>query len=511
MVRGLARTREMAVRAALGGARRALTSYLLLENALLAVAGGALGFGLAAGAVRVFIAFAPPTVPRVGEIRVDAGTILGAFAITTIAMLVFAVAPALVTSRVDAQEALRAGARQVAGRRSRLMTEGLVATQIAIAMLVLSAAGVITRSLLALENVDLLFDPTRMAVAELSMRSDVFSDVSKQRLLIERVVERVSAVPGVLSVAPVVSVPYAGTGGWDGDFVAEGQSPSEAAANPMLDIGVVTPAFFSTFGLRPLAGRALTPEDRHGAVPVVVISESVARHYWPGTSAIGKRFVRNEAPRFSTVVGVVPDLRYRELRDVRASIYFPLSQSHFPFVPTVLTIRTGGDPASMLGAIRAAVADADPGVAIASIAPFEAFLAKPLAQPRVNALLLSVFAIAAVVLCAVGLFGVMLTMVRQRTRELGMRMALGATGSDLRRMVFRRGIAIAALGMSVGLVAAVGLNRLLTFMLYQVSPSDGVSLLVAGTSLLATAAIASAIPAWSVARLDAVAALRAEG
>lgn len=511
VVRGLARTRELAVRAALGGSRGALVSQLLLENALLAVGGGVLGFGITIAVVRMFVVFAPPTLPRIGEIHVDAMTALGAFAITVAAMLVFALVPALAASRVDAQEALRAGARQSTSRRSRRVTEGLVATQIAVAMLVLSAAGVITRSLMALERVDLRFDPGHLLVAELTMRSDLFDDVSKQRGLIERVAERVSAVPGVASVAPVVSVPYAGTGGWDGQLAAEGQSASELAANPMVDLGVVTPAFFSTFGIRPVAGRVITSEDRAGAGPVVVISESVARHYWPGTSAIGKRFVRKAEPRFATVVGVVPDLRYRELRDARASIYFPLSQSFFPFVPTVLTIRTAGDPTSMIAAIRAAVSDADRGVATASIAPFETFLAKPLAQPRVNALLLSVFAIAAVVLCAVGLFGVTLTMVRQRTRELGVRIALGATGARLQRMVFWRGISIAALGMGVGLVAALGVNRFLALMLYRVSPTDGVTLLVAATALLATAAIASAIPARVVAGLDPSEALRAEG
>jgi len=241
-----------------------------------------------------------------------------------------------------------------------------------------------------------------------------------------------------------------------------------------------------------------------------VISESVARHYWPGTSAVGKRFVRDESPRFATVIGVVPDLRYRELGETRGSIYFALRQSYFPFVPTVLTVQTQGDPAAMLAPIRAAVADADPGVAVASIAPFETFLAKPLAQPRVNALLLSVFAIAAVVLCAVGLLGVMLTMVRQRTRELGVRIALGATAADLRRMVLVRGVVIAGLGASVGFVAAFGLNRFLASMLYRVSPTDGATLLIAAGLLLATGAIASAIPARHVARLDAVAALRVD-
>jgi predicted permease len=511
VVRGLSRTREMAVRAALGGSRAVLVAQLLVENAFLALAGGALGFALAAGAVRSFVAFAPPTLPRLGEIRLDTAALLGAITITTLAMSLFAVAPTLLTSRVDAQEALRAGAWKQRSRRSRLLTEGLVAAQVALATLVLSGASVVTRSLIALERVDFPFDPSRMIVADLSMRSDQYGDVAKQRVLVERVVERLGSVPGVRSVAPVVARPYAGTGGWDGHFVAEGQTPAEAAANPMVDIGVVTPDFFATLGLRPLAGRLFELDDREGTAPVVVISESVARHYWPGRSAIGKRFVRDEAPRYSTVIGIVPDLRYRELREPRASIYYPLRQSPFPFVPTVLVIRTRGDPAPMITTIRLAVADADPGVAIASIAPFETFLARPLAQPRVNALLLSVFAAAAVLLCAVGVLGVMLTMVRHRTRELSVRLALGARPAELRRMVLARGVAIAGLGAVVGLAAAFALNGLLTSMVYRVNPTDGATLAASAVFLVTMAALASTIPAHAVTRLDAVAALRSEG
>ncbi|HEY9226846.1 MAG TPA: ABC transporter permease [Gemmatimonadaceae bacterium] len=512
LVRGLARTREMAMRAALGGSRRMILTQLLTENALLALVGGALGVGFAAAAVRLFVAFAPTQLPRLGEIRLDAMALVGALAITTFAMLFFALAPAMLTSRVDAHEALRAGTRQQGSRRSRLLAEGLVAVQVALAMLVLSAAGLITRSLVSLERADLAFDPSRLSIAELSMRTDQYDDVKKQRALVERVLTRVTSVPGVRAVAPIVAVPFSGTGGWDGQFAAEGQSPAEVAANPMLDMGVVTPEFFQTFGVRAIAGRVLTAEDRDGSAPVVVISESVARHYWPAADPIGKRLLLRDAARPPiTVVGVVPDLRYRELGHARASVYFPLRQSIFPFVPTVLAIRTESDPASMTTALRSAVAESDPGVALASLAPFETFLAKPLAQPRVNALLLSIFAVAAVVLSAVGLLGVMLTMVRQRRREFGVRVALGATESELRRMVLMRGLTVAATGLAVGLMTATGLNRFLETILYNVSPTDNVTLVAAGALLLAIAAVASVIPARSAGRLDPVAALRADG
>jgi predicted permease len=508
LVRGLARVREMAVRTALGGSRAALVLQLLIENALLAVAGGVVGLGLGAAVLRLFTAFAPAGLPRLDEIRLDASAVAAAFAVTTVAMLLFGLAPAVLTSRVDAQEALRSGGRQ-ANRRSRRVTELLVAGQVALAMMVLSAAGLITRSLMALERADLAFDPSTIVVAELSMRLDQYDDVTKQRAVLDRVMPRLLAVPGVRSASPVVAAPYAGTGGWDGMFTAEGQSQSAATANAMVDMQIVSPDYFATFGLRPSRGRAFTRDDREGSTRVVVISESVARHYWPGSDPIGKRFML-DSTRPVQVVGVVPDLRYRELRVARASVYFPLAQSQFPFVPSVVAIRATGDPSTILSAVRAAVADADPGVAVSNIAPFEDFLTKPLAQPRMNALLLSVFAVAALVLCAVGLLGVMMTLVHQRMRELGIRVAVGATPSVLRGMVLQRGLAIASAGFVAGLAGSLAVNRFLGAMLYDVSATDATTLFVAGATLLSVAAIASAVPARTAAHIDPVIALRAD-
>src|SRR5262245_50210375 len=393
LVRGFARVREMAVRAALGGSRATLVSQLLLENALLAFMGGVIGFALGVAVLRVFIAFAPSALPRLDEIRLDAMTVAVAVGITSLAMLLFALAPAVLTSHVDAQESLRSTGRQ-GNRRSRRMTEVLVAGQVALAMVVLSAAGLIARSLFALERADLAFDPSKIVFRGLAWRYDQYDDVPKQRALLERVLPRIVALPGVRTVSPVVAAPYAGAGGWDALFSAEGQSAAEAAANTMVDMGVVSPEFFDTFGLKPSRGRVFTREDREGSTPVVVICESVARHYWPGVDAIGKRFQLDSMRRLQ-VIGVVPDLRYRDLRVARASVYYPLAQSQFPFVPSVVAIRTRGDPSAIISAVRAAVADVDPGVAVSSIAPFEDFLIRPLAQPRMNALLLTIFAAAA--------------------------------------------------------------------------------------------------------------------
>src|SRR5438477_6975017 len=279
----------------------------------------------------------------------------------------------------------------------------------------------------------------------------------------------------------------------------------------MLNMEVVTPDYFETLGIVVRRGRVFTDADREGAPPVVVLSESAARHYWGSDDPIGKRLRMGENfERTATVVGVVPDTRYRDLRDARASIYHPLRQSFFPYMPMKLAICTSGPPAELVPTIRHVIGETEPGVALASAAPFGTFLEGPLAQPRLNALLLAVFAGAAVTLAAVGLFGAMATMVRQRTRELGVRMALGASAGDLRGMVMRRGLTIAAVGSVLGVFGALLANRLLVTLLYDVTPTDLATLTVVTGLLIGVAALASLVPAQSSARVDPMVALRTE-
>ena len=511
LVRGLARAREVAVRAALGAHRRQLVAQLLVEHLLLAAAGALLGALVAVAAVRAFVTLAPAGLPRVDEIAPNVTVLLGGAAIAGVALLLFAVAPAIATSRADVQAVLRSGTRQSVGRRSRRVAEVLVAGQVALALLVLSAAGLVARSLVALERAELAFEPSRLLVAELALRQAEYGDAAAQRALLDRLLPAVRAVPGVAAVAPTVAVPFSGGSGWDGRPAREGQSPDEARENPMLNMELVTPDYFATLRVPVVRGRGFTEADREGAPPVVVLSESAARQHWPGEDPVGKRLRMGppSAPPF-TVVGIVPDTRWRALREARPSIYFPLAQSFFPFVPTTLAVRTSVPPTAVVADLRRAIETTAPGVAVAGVAPFASFLDAPLAQPRLNALLLAVFAGAAVTLAAVGLFGVMATMVRSRTRELGVRMALGATAADLRRMVLRRGVAIAAAGAAVGVVGALAANRLLEALLYDVRPTDAATLLAVTALLLGVAVLAALVPARASTRVDPTVALRAE-
>jgi len=279
----------------------------------------------------------------------------------------------------------------------------------------------------------------------------------------------------------------------------------------MLNMEVVAPGYFTTLGVPVLRGRTFTDQDREDAPPVVVVSQAAAQHYWPGGDPLGKRLnVGADFDRVVTVVGVVPDTRYRDLREARASIYFPLDQSFFPFAPTSLAIRTDSRTSAPISTIRRVIHETAPGVALVSVASFGTFLEGPLAQPRMNALLLAVFAAAALTIASVGLFGVMAAMVRQRTRELGIRLALGAAPGDLRRMVMRRGLTVASGGVLVGLLGTFLANRLLVPLLYNVAPTDGMTLLIATAVLLGVAGLATAIPARLSTRVDPLLALRAD-
>jgi predicted permease len=435
----------------------------------------------------------------------------GALAITAVTILLFGLAPAILTSRFDLQATLRSGTGHSATRRSRIGTEALVAAQLALALMVLAAAGVIARSLLNLQRADLSLEPSHLWIGELALRSELLASPEKQRAMLNQLVPLIEAIPGVRAVSPVVAVPFSGAAGWDGQYAAEGQSAEDAAANPMLNMEVVAPGYFTTLGVPMLRGRAFTERDRGDAPPVVVVSQSAAQHYWPGNDPLGKRLIMGADPdRGVTVVGVVPDTRYRNLREARPSIYFPLDQSFFPFAPTSLAIRTDSRSSAPVSTIRWVIGQSAPGVALVSVASFGTFLEGPLAQPRMDALLLAVFAVAALTIATVGLFGVMAAMVRQRTRELGIRLALGAAPRDLRRMVMRRGLAVASGGVLGGLGGILLANRLLVPLLYHVAPTDGVTLLVATAVLLGVASLATAIPARLSTRVDPLLALRAE-
>jgi putative ABC transport system permease protein len=511
LVRGLARMREIAVRAALGASRTQLVVQLLGENLVLAAIGGVLGVGVAEAAVRGFLAVAPLNIPLLDRVRLNGAALLGALGITTVAALLFGLAPAVLQSGADALAALRSGTRLSSSRRSRLAREALVSAQLALAVVVLSAAALLGRSFMNLQHAALNFDDRHLLIAELAIRYDQYGTPTEQLPLVRELLAQLRVTPGIAAVSPVVAMPFSGAGGWTGHARVDGQSPAQTAKNPAFNMDVVTPEYFSTFGLRLVRGRAFTEADRAGTEPVVVISEGTARRYWPAQDPLGKHLLMGDSPgQTYTVVGVVPDTRYRALREAPPSVDFPLAQSTFPFAPTTLAIRTSGSPAALVPTIRRVIDGAVPGVRLASAAPFDTYLRGPLAQPRLNSLLLAVFAIAAMLLAAIGVYAVMATMVRQRAHEIGVRMALGATAGDVRRMVAGRGLAMTSIGVAFGGTGALFATRAVSSLLYHVSPTDMGTLIGVVLALTAVGMLATWAPAERGARADPATALRAD-
>lgn len=505
-IRSVGRVRELAVRAALGASRSRIVRQLFTESALLAAGGGLLGAGVAAASLRAFVALAPGDVPRLDEIHVGAATLGGAMAIAMVATVMFGVAPSLVASGRDVETALRSGTRQSASRGVRRATEVFVVGQVALALMILSGAGLVARSLFALERVPLAYDPSRLVLADLSLRGEQFIGRERTVAFLDRVLPRVAAIPGVAAVTPVGNAPFSGAG-IDGIPSIDGQTLAEAAKNPFVSMEAVEPNYFATLGIRLAAGRAFTDADRSDAPPVAIVSQSFASRFWPGQSAIGKRLVQDG---LVTIVGVVPDTRYRDLRITRLSLYIPLRQSPFPFAPTTLAIRARGPSSAITAALRSTIADVDAGAELATVRSFDELLDRPLAHPRLNTALLAMFASAALALAAVGLFGVMTAMVRQRTSELGIRMALGATGSDIGRLVAARGVRLTAIGVAAGLAGALATDNFFAEILYDVAPTDVVTLAAATIMLAALATLAALLPAAASARIDPLIALRSQ-
>jgi predicted permease len=511
LVRGRARGREIAILSALGAERGRLVLQLAMESAILAAGGAIVGIAFAVVAVRAFIALAPAGTPRLDEIHVGGATILAAIAITSLAAMLFAVVPTIITSRAELQDSLRTGAPQSGtSRRFRAGTEALVAGQMALALVVLGAAGLVVRSLVQLEHVDLAFEPSRLLVVELAFPHDYFgtATVPQQAEILARLTSVVESLPGVRSATPVFTAPFEPVGGVFGHPVAEGQTRTDAVRNPTVYYETVTPNYFRTFGVSLVRGRLFSENDRDGSLPVAVIGESVARHYWPGMNPLGKRFKLDTGS--ITIVGVVRDTRYRNFREPQPSIYIPLRQSPFPFAPTTLVVATDGRAADVVPFIRRAIGDIGSGVSVASAMPLESYVAIALAQPRLNAVLLALFAGAAVSLAAIGLFGVMAAAVRQRTREIGVRVALGATPNDVRLLVLGRALAIAAFGALVGLGAALATAQTLRSLLFGVSPTDVTTLASVSIALMLVALVAAYLPARRAQRVNPMLALRAE-
>jgi putative ABC transport system permease protein len=509
LVRALARVKELAVRSAMGASRTRLVMQVLAECALLAVVGGTGGVALGIAAVRGFTALAPASVPRLAEVGLDGTAVLAAFAITFATLLLSGIVPALFASRVKAYDALRSGMRNTGGHGVRNLAEGLVVAQIALATVSLTAAGLVARSMMKLQQADMSFDSSQLVVADLAMRLDLLQGTERQQVAIQAVVQAVQAMPTVVDVSPVLAVPFSASAGViDGRLNLPGQSGADAAKNPVLNMEVAAPNYFSMLGIPLVRGRAFEAGDRDGSQPVIVVSSSVARHFWGSEDPVDKRLAM--PGREFTVVGVVADTRYRDLFVPRPTVYFPVAQSPFPVSTSTLLIRTTASAPDITSTLRRTVAASEPAISVMRAASLRSLLQEPQSHVRLNAIVLAVFAVAAVTLAAVGLFAIIATFVRRRTREIGIRMALGATTTHVHGMIMLRGFVLAATGAAIGIAGAVALRGVLAALLFDVTPTDSVTLVLVAGLMIFVAAVACAVPARASARIAPAIALRSD-
>ena len=505
LVRGASRHNEVAVRTALGAGRRGLLSYLLSENLLLATAGGACGVVLALWGVAALKAAAPPGLPRLDEVTFDLPTFAFALAIVGATTMLFGLGPALQLSRVPLLQSL--GQRGAVGAaRSRWTRSALLVAEVGLSLVLLLGAGLLLRSLTALQDTDLGFDPAGASVFMVSLPPARYA-APVVIATHDRLDEQLRGLAGVTAVARISGLPL-GPGENVVSFIRLDRPPPELGREPVALYRVVDPEYFETLRIPVLAGRVFRPGDREGAPGAVVISRRMADVFWPGEDPVG-RPIRISEQAHATVVGVVANVRSQAVaRQADPEMYVPHAQTNLRTITYV--VKSSAAPPQVLAAAREVVRRLDPRLPLIAPGSMAALVEEQLARPRFYLLLLGLFAVLAVVLAAVGVYGVVAYVVSQRTREIGLRIALGARPRDVMGLMIWQGLRPAVLGIVLGLVIAMAAGKVIQGLLYEVQPHDPRTLAGVSVVLLTVVVIACAIPARRATTVAPAEALRGE-
>ncbi|MFY9824041.1 MAG: ABC transporter permease [Thermoanaerobaculia bacterium] len=503
------RTEEMGVRVALGADRRHLLVQLLSECLVLGLAGGALGLLLAGWEMRLLRATLPPLAPGVAEVGVD-GPVLGfALLLSLSAVALFGILPSLHTLSSSLGKTLREGAAAVsAGRRSSVVMFFLVAAEVAVTLALLVAGAMLLQSFRALWGVDPGFRPERMLVLELGPRQSKFPTPESLAAYLGTLESRVEALAGTDSAALISNAPFSP---WNTSnyFTPEGWSARRDSQRPDAEYRAVSADFFRVLGVRILQGRPFNPADRRGAQEVAVVNHALAERYWPGGDAVGKRLTLEDPAHghWLTVVGVAADILGSGLaKDARPTVYRPYAQAPQSFM--AIMVRAKGRPEALVPSLRRTIAQVDAETAVSNVKTLEGAIHDSLANERGRALVLTLFSVAATLLTAVGLYGVLSTAVSQRTQEFGIRMAIGAPSRKILELALWRGGKVILLGIGLGLLLAFAATRMIRGLLFQVSPADPAIFALAILLELVVGLIATLIPARRAARIDPTMALR---
>lgn len=510
LVQAAGREREAALRLALGAGRGRLVRQALAESLMLSALGGALGLALGWAGTRALVRLQPAGMLRVHDFGIDGVVMAYVALITVVSGLLFGVAPAFWMRNRDPAISLKDGGRGVGqGIRARRWGEALVVGEVALALLMTTGAGLIVRSFLEVRDVDPGFDSHGVLTARISL-SRQYDTSTKVLAFMSQLEARTVALPGVTSAALATSVPFMGTG-YTSDFIAYGR-PADGYGT---EIGhrIVTPDYFTVMKVPLLRGRMFNETDRMGSEPVVLINQALTRSYFQGQDAVGQRIAFDKVPTPKSVwyriIGVVGDEHVQAL-DVQPRIEAFSAVSQQAPSGVVILARTGGDPASMVAGLRSVVRDLDPSLALIDAKPLDDLRAASLARIRFLTTMLLGFAIVGLVLAVVGVYGVLAHVSRNRTREMGIRVALGAQASQVRWLVVRHGLVLAIAGLTVGLVAASFATRLMSKLLFNVAPNDPLTLVGVSVLLAATSVMAASLPARRASRVDPAIALRSD-
>jgi len=510
LVRATARQREIAVRMALGGGRSRIIRQLLTENLVLALLGGVAGIVVAALSIRALVGILPADVPKVATIGLDLRVLGFTTLLAVVTGIVFGLLPAIRSSGTEMQGAMRNGARGSSGANQRLANL-LVSAEIGAAALLLIAALLLVRSMWALQGIDPGFRTTSIVTARVTPPSKRFTGANASAVIpfSDEMLRRVRGIPGVSAASFASDVPL-GKGIYGLAIRVEGQFENIRAGLPMVDhYQIVAPDYFTTIGIPLIAGRELTEDDRAGTPDVAIVSQSFAKHYWPNGDAIGKRVGYPWESPWVTIVGIVRDAKVDSLTGTSQEVFYrPFKQA--PVSAMSLVIRSNTDVGALTNALRSAIAQIDRSTPVSDIQTMRSVIGHSAARQRFTMLLLSLFAGVALTLGIIGIYGVMSYAVAQRTREIGVRMALGASPGDARHMVLREAFVLAVAGIGVGLVAAALSTRALSGLLYGVSATDPITFASVPLAITIVALIASYLPARRATRVDPTTALRAE-
>jgi putative ABC transport system permease protein len=515
LARTAVRQREIAVRAALGAGSGRLAVQFLIESAVLGVIGGALGLLLALWGVDALVAIDPERLPRAEEIHLDGAVVAFTLGVSLLTGVIFGVIPALHASRVDPAEVLKDGSRGTAGGRMGRFRNALVVAQIALALVLLAGAGLMTRSLAAMANAPIGFDPHGVLTAKLPLTHLKYKENSAKVTFMREVLGRVRQLPGVTAAGLTTHLPISKR--FSQSFRIEGRTLGPDEKGPYALTREVSPGYFEAMRIPLLAGRAIEEQDGPEAPIAIVVNEALVARYFPSMTAasvVGSRIRPGcgDDPvtcPFRTIVGVIGNVREAANEDAPApSMYAAILQ--MPWVNVAIAIRTSQDPLALMSALRNEVRAVDPEQPIYDPLPMEIRAEQRLGPQRFALQVLVIFAVTALILAAVGLYGVTSYMVAQRTREFGIRLALGAEASDILGMVLRKSLTLTGIGIGLGVVASLALSRVMASLIYGVSAQDPLTLAIAGPVLAAAALLASFFPARRATRVPPAIALRAE-